>query len=70
MPTNGKNKKVSKKENDIKVPALEEEIDAWCDLSSKSSSSKSIADLEIDAWCTGTPDPDIEQNNKKKKSDQ
>jgi hypothetical protein len=70
MSTSGKTKKVSKKEKDVKVPTLEEEIDAWCDLPPKSSDSKSIADIEIDAWCAGSPDPDLEQKNKKKKSDQ
>jgi len=70
MSADGKIKKMPEKEKDIKVPTMEEEIDAWCNLPSKSSNSKSIADIEIDSWCAGSPDPEIEQQNKKKKNNQ
>lgn len=66
MSANKNMRKIPEKEEDITIPTMEEEIDAWCKLPPQSSKSKSIADIEIDAWCAGSSDPATKQEKKKK----
>lgn len=46
--------KKDKKEEDIELPALDDEIESWCEISSQNSDSKSADDLVIDEWCKGS----------------
>jgi hypothetical protein len=66
MDTSKKIKNTAEKEKDITVPTIEEEIDDWCELPSRASDSKSIADIEIDDWCAGSKESAIQPEKKKK----
>jgi hypothetical protein len=58
---NLKNK--GKKVEDVEVPNLDEQMDAWCTISEQKDNTKSADDLEVDAWCENTT---VEQEGKKK----
>ncbi|MCD4822557.1 MAG: hypothetical protein K8R11_10945 [Methanococcoides sp.] len=46
--------KKDKKEKDIELPTLDDEIDSWCEISTEISDIKSADDLVIDEWCKGS----------------
>ncbi|WP_407356457.1 hypothetical protein [Methanolobus sp. WCC5] len=53
---NNNNKETNrKKTEDIELPELDEQIDAWCTIPGQSTGTKSADDIEIDAWCDNLP---------------
>lgn len=46
--------KKDKKEEDIELPSLDDNIESWCEISTQNSDSKSADDLVIDEWCKGS----------------
>lgn len=58
-----KNIKKKKKEEDIEIPTLDEQIDTWCTVPEENDETKSAADFEVDAWCDNTT---VEEEKKKK----
>ncbi len=52
-----------KKPEDIEIPPLDEQIDAWCTVPEQKDDNKSADDLEVDAWCENTT---VEQKKKEK----
>ncbi|MDG6244100.1 MAG: hypothetical protein QCH31_06870 [Methanolobus sp.] len=58
MDNNNKDSNKEKKKNeieDIELPDLDEQIDAWCTIPEQSTGNKSAGDVEIDAWCDNLP---------------
>lgn len=51
MPNSKNLKKLNNKENEITISTTDKEINSWCNFSSRQPGSKSMADIEIDAWC-------------------
>ena len=60
-------KKTENKVEDVEVPDVDDEIQNWCNIPTKSDDRKSADDIVIDSWCEATVDDEGSEKKEKHK---